>query len=155
MKKLFKNILASALPQIASLISGLILPSLIIRNFGSEINGLVSSTKTIASYISIVGAGIATAVTQALYVPVAKKDVVSINGMLHAANTMFQRIGIVYCAILLIISSIYPLIIHTSLRNSSVFLLLIVIGILELLNSLQSDVVVHYFMLIKRHMFAL
>ena len=77
MKKLFKNILASALPQIASLISGLILPSLIIRNFGSEINGLVSSTKTIASYISIVGAGIATAVTQALYVPVAKKDVVS------------------------------------------------------------------------------
>ena len=129
MKKLFKNILASALPQIASLISGLILPSLIIRNFGSEINGLVSSTKTISSYISIVGAGIATAVTQALYVPVAKKDVVSINGMLHAANTMFQRIGIVYCAILLIISSIYPLIIHTSLRNSSVFLLLIVIGI--------------------------
>lgn len=76
MKKVLKNIMASALPQIMNIITNLILPSLIILKFGSEINGLVSSIKSIVSYISIVGAGIATATTQALYEPVAKKDII-------------------------------------------------------------------------------
>ena len=53
MKKVWKNVFASALPQIMNIISNLILPSLIIAKFGSEINGLVTSTKTIISYIQV------------------------------------------------------------------------------------------------------
>lgn len=66
MKKVLKNIFASALPQIMNIITNLILPSMIILRFGSEINGLISSIKVIISYVSIVGAGIATATTQRL-----------------------------------------------------------------------------------------
>ena len=66
MKKVLKNIFASALPQIMNIITNLILPSMIILRFGSEINGLISSIKVIISYVSIVGAGNATATTQIL-----------------------------------------------------------------------------------------
>ena len=54
-----KNILSSLLPQIVNIASNLILPALIISTFGSQINGLISSTKSIVGYISLVGAGIA------------------------------------------------------------------------------------------------
>ena len=53
MKKVLKNIFASALPQIMNIITNLILPSMIILKFGSEINGLISSIKVIISYVSI------------------------------------------------------------------------------------------------------
>ena len=47
MKKVLKNIFASALPQIMNIITNLILPSMIILKFGSEINGLISSIKVL------------------------------------------------------------------------------------------------------------
>lgn len=106
MKKVLKNVLASALPQIMNIITNLILPTLIISRFGSEVNGLISSTKIIVSYISLVGAGIATSVTQALYVPVAKNDTKAIKGMLNAANKMFNKFGFVYCIIAIVVAFI-------------------------------------------------
>lgn len=129
MKKVLKNILASALPQIMNIITNLILPTLIISRFGSEVNGLVSSTKVIVSYISIVGAGIATAVTQALYVPVAKKDTKTIKGMLHAANRMFNKFGFIYCIIALVVAFVYPFSLDTSIRYRTIVLLMIVMSI--------------------------
>ena len=129
MKKVLKNILASALPQIMNIITNLILPTLIISRFGSEVNGLVSSTKVIVSYISIVGAGIATAVTQALYVPVAKRDTKTIKGMLHAANRMFNKFGFIYCIIALVVAFVYPFSLDTSIRYRTIVLLMIVMSI--------------------------
>ena len=129
MKKLFKNIFASALPQIMNLITNLILPSYMIFRFGSEINGLVSSIKTIITYISIVGAGIATATTQSLYEPVAKKDTERIKGMLKATNMMFNKYGIIFCIIAFIVAFIYPFIIKSDLEYIIMVLLMIVMSL--------------------------
>ena len=129
MKKVFKNIFASALPQIMNIITNLILPGLIIANYGSELNGLISSTKTIVAYISIVGAGISVATTQALYEPVAKKDIYIIKGMLHATNNMFNKFGIIYCIILIASAFIYPLFIDTNVKYWIIMFLVIVVGL--------------------------
>ena len=129
MKKVWKIVFASALPQIMNIISNLILPSLIIAKFGSEINGLVTSTKTIISYISIVGAGIATATTQALYDPVARKDILRIKGMLHAASDMFNRFGIVYCIIAGIVAFIFPFSLNTTIEYFTIVILMIVMSV--------------------------
>ena len=129
MKKVYKNIFASALPQLVNIISNFILPGLIVLKFGSEINGLVSTTKTIVSYISIVGAGIATAVTQSLYAPVAKKNTEEIKGMLHAANNMFVKYGIMYCVITLVVSFLYPLWVSSGVNYITIALLLIVMSV--------------------------
>ena len=129
MNKAAKNILASVLPQIVNIISNLILPGIIIAKFGSEMNGLVSTTKSIISYISIVGAGIATAVTQALYKPVAEKETETVKGMLHAANKMFLKFGLIYVAITLVVSVIYPFCLDTEIEPIIIVLLLIVMSL--------------------------
>ncbi len=129
MKKVFKNVIASVFPQLVNIITNLILPGLIIAQFGSEINGLVSTTKTVVSYISLVGAGIATAVTQALYQPVANQDHIAVKGMLKSANGMFNRYGMVYLVITLIIALAYPFAIRSDIPYATVMLLLIVMSI--------------------------
>lgn len=129
MKKVWKNVFASALPQIMNIITNLILPTLIISRFGSEINGLVSSSKAIVSYISIVGAGIATATTQALYEPVAKNDDDTVKGMLHAANNMFNKYGTIYCVLAVCAAFIYPIIIDTTIEYKVIVLLMLVISV--------------------------
>lgn len=129
MKKLLKNIISSTLPQIVNIISNLILPALIIESFGSDINGLVSTTKTVVSYISLVGAGIATAVTQSLYQPVASKNDSVVKGMLKAANSMFNHYGLLFVALTIVISVIYPLIIGSDIPYGTVAGILIVMSI--------------------------
>lgn len=129
MKKVFKNVISSTLPQIVNILSNLILPGLIIAQFGSEINGLVSTTKTIVSYISLVGAGIATAVTQALYQPVANEDNLAVRGMLRSANEMFNRYGLLFLAITLIVALVYPVAIDSEIPYFTVMFLLIVMSI--------------------------
>ena len=99
-KGLLKNMFSSALPQIVNIIINLILPALIIGLYGSKINGLISTSKSIISYVSLVGAGIATAVTQQLYSPVAKNDDETVKGMLNSASRMFFKYGVIFCLIL-------------------------------------------------------
>ncbi len=129
MKKVFKNVISSTLPQIINILSNLILPGLIIAKFGSDINGLVSTTKTIISYISLVGAGIATAVTQALYQPVANEDDLAVKGMLRSANGMFNRYGWLFLMITLIVAVVYPFAIDSEIPYFTVMLLLIVMSL--------------------------
>ena len=129
MKRVYKTIVSRALPQIVNIIPNFILPGLIIAKFGSEINGLVSTTKTIVSYISLVGAGIATAVTQSLYGPVAKNDVNEIKGMLHSANSMFVRYGIIYCAVTALVACLYPFAVSSQVDYLTIALLLIVMSV--------------------------
>ncbi len=129
MKKIVKNVAASVLPQLINIISNLILPTMIIAKFGSEINGLVSTTKSIVSYISIVGAGIASAVTQALYSPMAKREYNTVKGMYNAASRMFNKYGLLYCIIAIGVAFIYPLTISTDIRYLLMVELMIVMSI--------------------------
>ena len=124
-----KNIFASMLPQIVNIITNLIVPALIIGLYGSKINGLISTSKNIISYISLVGAGLATAVTQQLYAPVAKNDDETVKGMLNSASKMFFRCGVIFCIILVVVAFIYPFFIDRDINFITVSLLLIVMGL--------------------------
>lgn len=52
-KKAILNIIASLLLQVIVLICGFIVPKLIITNFGSKVNGLISSITQFLAYISL------------------------------------------------------------------------------------------------------
>lgn len=125
----FKNIFASMLPQIVNIITNLIVPALIIGLYGSKINGLISTVKNIISYISLVGAGLATAVTQQLYAPVAKNDDETVKGMLNSASKMFFRCGIIFCVILIVVAVVYPFFVDREINYLTVLLLMIVMGL--------------------------
>lgn len=52
-KKVVLNIITSLLLQVIILICGFIVPKLIITNFGSDVNGLISSITQFLAYISL------------------------------------------------------------------------------------------------------
>lgn len=128
-KSVLKNVGASALPQLVNILTNLIVPIMIIGIYGSELNGLISTSKSIVSYISLVGAGIATAVTQALFLPVANKDAVRVRGMLLSANRMFNRCGVIFCIILVAVAFLYPLVIRSDIDYITTALLILVVGL--------------------------
>ena len=73
-KKLLKNITLSIAVQIITAICGFIIPKLIIEQYGSAINGLVSSITQFLAYITFLEAGIGPVIKAALYKPIAKND---------------------------------------------------------------------------------
>ena len=66
--KLFAlNTIASALQQIVMFVVGLIIPSICLKYYGSETNGLVSSITQFISYITLIEAGISASMVYYLY----------------------------------------------------------------------------------------
>lgn len=129
MKPGTKNILSSILPQVVNIVTNLILPGLIVITYGSEINGLVSTAKSIIAYISLVGAGIAVAVTQAFYSPIANKDLQKTRAVLKAANKMFTKYGNLFCIITILVALVYPLAIKSDFEYTTMVLILVVVSI--------------------------
>ena len=74
-KYAFKNMLANLILQVCVADSGIILPRFFIEEYGSTINGMVSSITQFLSYIGLVEAGVGSASIVALYTTLAKNDI--------------------------------------------------------------------------------
>jgi len=107
-KKAMFNILASLAMQIVALICGFVIPKLIIKNYGSGVNGLISSITQFLAYITLLEAGIGPVVKAALYKPIANKDKLTIQNILKAAEKFFRVIAIIFIIYIVILSLVYP-----------------------------------------------
>jgi O-antigen/teichoic acid export membrane protein len=133
-KEVIYNILANLFLQAVTIISGLILPSMIIRIFGSEINGMISSIKQFIAYLNIVEAGIGGASVVALYKPLAENNSISRNTILAATKKFYNKSGWLFVILVIILSLVYPHLINLQKRNyftGSMVLILGVTGALE------------------------
>lgn len=119
-KRTLKIFIYGVISQIITLLLGIIIPKLLIVNYGSEINGLLSSVKQIFVYVALLEAGIGTASLQALYEPVAKGDRKRTSEIMAATDRYYKRTGILYGIAILIISFVYPLVVKSSLSFSVV-----------------------------------
>lgn len=106
--KSVKNLIYSAVGQLITIVIGLVLPRLVIVNYGSETNGLLNSVNQFIVYLSLFEAGLGTVTLQALYGPVANCDYKSINGILSATHYHYKRTGYLYLAMLIALSVLYP-----------------------------------------------
>ena len=70
MKLIIKNIGSSLLLQLVTIICGFIVPRLIISNYGSDVNGLVTSITQFLAYITLLEAGFGPVVKSLLYKPI-------------------------------------------------------------------------------------
>ena len=113
-KRVILNIACTILCQLMTLISGLIVPRLILSTFGSEANGLVSSLTQFLNYISLVEGGIGSVVLTALYGPLAKKDNSKLSGVLKAAEKFFRQIAYIFVIYTIVLACVYPMIVKSS-----------------------------------------
>lgn len=105
-KKLQYNSAAGVLNQLITLICGFVLPAAMIRCYGSDVNGLVSSITEFLALIALMECGVGAVVRAALYKPLADKDNVSIGRIYYASNRFFRGVAavfIVYVGILLLV----------------------------------------------------
>ena len=68
---------------------------IILTNFGSSVNGLVSSLNQFLSYITLIEGGITGVVLANLYKPLVDHDDKKISAVLVTAKKFFNKIGYV------------------------------------------------------------
>ncbi|MBR5479460.1 MAG: sugar isomerase [Clostridia bacterium] len=129
-----KNVISGFLYQIILIALGFILPRLYLENFGSEVNGVLSTIKQIFTYMCLLEAGVGLASTQALYKPIAEKDYKGASSILAATSSYYFKTGIIYTAIVLVIACVYSFVIPTSI-NSFVLFTVIILNALPALFS--------------------
>lgn len=90
----FYSTIVTAIYQFIIMISGFIVPRVMLVAYGSELNGLVSSINQFISYFSLVEAGLAAAIVYSLYEPLATKNQDKINRILSAAKKILLSMRI-------------------------------------------------------------
>ena len=119
------NLISSLIYQVVLISLSFLLPRLYLENFGSEVNGVLSTIKQIFVYMFLLEAGVGLATTQALYKKIGENDYKSANEVLSATNTYYIRTGIIYLVIVLFIAVVYAYVIPTSIDSNVVFLIII------------------------------
>ena len=115
------NLLSSMIYQIVLISLSFILPRLYLENFGSEVNGVLSTIKQIFIYMFLLESGIGLATTQALYKPVAQKDHDKINSIVSATHTYYSKVGILYTVIVLLLAISYEYLVPTNIEHGVIF----------------------------------
>ncbi|MGN1369077.1 MAG: lipopolysaccharide biosynthesis protein [Aristaeellaceae bacterium] len=108
-KKTLINIVFSILLEVITVVSGLIIPRLIIGTFGSAANGLISSITNFLGYITLLQSGVGSVIRASLYKPLARKDHDSLCVVLKTAESFFRKIAYLTLAYIAVLSIVYPL----------------------------------------------
>ncbi len=132
----FYNIIFGILSQVITIILGMVLPKLLIVNFSSEINGLLSSINQIFVYLGLFEAGVGATTLQALYNPITKEDHQGINSILAATHKYYLKTGILYAIAMIGFAVIYPFIIKTDISWWYISIIILLVGTGNVINFL-------------------
>ena len=106
-----------------------LLPRLYLENFGSAVNGVLSTIKQIFTYMCLLEAGVGLATTQALYKPVAENAHKSISAVIAATDRYYKKTGFIYATIVLLIACVYAFVVPTGIESAVVFALVILTAV--------------------------
>lgn len=127
-KKALANIIASLSLQIVSVVCGFIVPRLIIKTFGSDINGLTSSITSFLGYITLFEAGVGGVIRASLYKPLANKDINAISGIVKATEKFFKSVSYIFIGYLFFIALYFSFFVNKGYDGAFTFSLVIIIG---------------------------
>lgn len=132
------NMISGLLLQLFTIISGFIIPKIILAYFGSEANGLVSSLNQFLSYITLVEGGISSVIIANLYEPLVNKDKEKLSSIMVTADKFYKKIGIIFIGYTVILAVVYPLVLTVKFSLAYVFALTIVLSLNLLIQYLFS-----------------
>ena len=133
--KFVLNVMMSAILQIVTVVTGFISPRLMLRYFGSEINGLTSSITQYISYITLIEAGLGNATVYALYKPLATGDTVQRDAVVSAARIAYRNTGFIFIGLAVVLAIFYPYMVGVNVlshtQTSVLVLILCLNGVLN------------------------
>lgn len=127
-KKLAVNSITGLFQQVIAIVCAFIVPRLILRYFGSEVNGLIQSVSQFLSLISLLESGVGQVISANLYEPLAKNDTKKISEIVKASQKFFYTIGIVFAGFTVLLAVIYPYIINSQFDYFYAFFLVLILA---------------------------
>lgn len=127
-KQAMKNLLWNLILQVIVFVSGIILPRFFLEEYGSTVNGMVTSVNQFLIYMGLAEAGVGTASVVALYVPLAENNQSQVNAILSATKRFYYRSGMLFVALVSSLVAFYPYMISRQLPNSMVRMMIIVLA---------------------------
>ncbi|MBE5808915.1 MAG: sugar isomerase [Clostridiales bacterium] len=106
------NTFSSLLFEVVSIVSGFILPRLILGQYGSDVNGLVNSITQFIGIITFLELGVGKVVQSSLYKPLTEHDDQKISQIMTSAGRFFRRIALIMLAYICVLIVFYPLVIR-------------------------------------------
>lgn len=128
-KKAIYNIISNLILQFVIVIYGFIVPKIIISNFGSNVNGLISSITQFLAYITLLESGFGPVVKAMLYKPIAEKDNKTIKNILKTTEKFFRTIAGIFIVYIIILTIIYPILVNNEFSNIYTISLILIISI--------------------------
>lgn len=123
------NSSSAMLLQIVNMIINLILPRVIVLEYGSATNGLVTSIRQFVQYFNVVEGGLAFAAVYALYKPLAENDHDRINHILSGANKLYNYSGLIFSGLVVAGAFVYPIFVHEEgITPLTMGMLVVIIG---------------------------
>lgn len=107
-RKYLLSTISALIYQVAATICGLILPRILIRQYGSEVNGLVSSIQQFLGFIVLTEGGVGATVQASLYEPLVNKDFNKINQIQSSAHRFFSKFAMVIIVYTFVLMIAYP-----------------------------------------------
>lgn len=127
--KFILNSVSSLMQQVVTIICGLILPQLVLRVFGSGINGTIASITQFLSFITLLQGGVGTVARLAFYKPLAENDRHKISIAYKTVGNFYKKFSIMFVIYLIILSLGYPLLVNTGFDFSYSASLVIILGL--------------------------
>jgi len=135
MRKAKKNFITYMVRQLIVIVCGLVIPRLLIQNFGSEVYGATMSIAQFLSYITLLQAGIGSVVKATLYKLIADDNRDGISGVMGEARHFFRLVAIVFLIYTFILAIFYKSVAHfEALDWLSTFMLVIALSISTLME---------------------
>lgn len=123
---IIKNIISSLINQIVCFLYGFIIPIFIIKTFGSEINGLISSIAQFLAYISLLEGGVGPVIKNALFKPLVKKNNEEISKILGTTDNFFKKLSYIFILYIIILCVFYPMFVEEYTHLFTISMILII-----------------------------
>lgn len=123
------NMMSGLILQFFTMVSGFIIPRIILTYFGSDVNGLISSLNQFLGYIGLLEGGITGVIVANLYKPIVENNNNKISSVLVTAKEFYRKIGILFIGYSIIVAFVYPLLIKSQFSYTYVWSLTLVLAI--------------------------
>lgn len=128
-RRLIYNTASSIVNQFITIISGFILPKLILTYYGSDVNGLVSSITQFLGFIALLDLGVGAVVQSAYYKPLADNDIRRTSLLFLNSRRFFRKIGLSLLAYVLLLCIFYPRFVITPFSDLYTVTLILAIAV--------------------------
>lgn len=115
--------------EIVTFVCNLILPRLIILNYGSSYNGLISSITQFLNFVSILRLGVSGATRVALYNSLNENNIDQTSAILKATENHMRKIGYVIIFIIVVLSFFYPIFVTQEFGFINTVIIVIAVGL--------------------------